>query len=303
VTTQRSPERDAYLMMAVLSLIWGYNWVVIRIATLDGSPIFVATLRTAIGATTLLAVIALRRQLRPTPFWPTFALGLLQTAAFTLFQTVAVSLGGAGKVAVLAYTMPFWATLFAWPFLGERIGGLRWAALAVAAAGLACVAAPFNAATLRGDVLAVLAGMAWGASVVWARKLQTTDQLELLPLTAWQTVWGFVPMLLIALFVPTHVDWTPRFVGAMLFLGIAQGAAWAMWLFVVARLPAGVAGIASLATPVLGVLFAALQLHEIPSRFELIGMALIILALALNLLPSVAGASRSRSREARGESR
>ena len=35
-----------------------------------------------------------------------------------------------------------------------------------------------------------------------------------------------------------------------------------------ARLPAGVAGIASLATPVLGVAFAALQLHEIPSRTD-----------------------------------
>jgi drug/metabolite transporter (DMT)-like permease len=143
--TERSQERDAYVVMAGLSLIWGYNWVVIRVATLDGSPLLVATLRTAIGAASLLAVIAIRRQLRPTPFVPTLVLGLLQTAAFTLFQTVAVSLGGAGKVAVLAYTMPFWATLFAWPFLHERIDGIRWCALALAGVGLGFVAAPFNA--------------------------------------------------------------------------------------------------------------------------------------------------------------
>ena len=292
--TERSRERDAYLVMAVLSLIWGYNWVVIRIATLDGSPLFVATLRTAIGAASLLAVLALRRQLRPTPFVPTLVLGLLQTAAFTLFQTVAVSLGGAGKVAVLAYTMPFWATLFAWPILHERIDGIRWCALGLAGVGLAFVASPFNAGTMVGDVLAVLAGVAWGASVVWARRLQVRDHLELLPLTAWQTVWGFIPMLVLALCFPEHAHWTGSFIGAIVYLGLAQGVAWTMWLFVLARLPAGVAGLASLATPVIGVTCAALQLHEIPNHAELLGMALIIGALALNILPATLAAFAGR---------
>jgi drug/metabolite transporter (DMT)-like permease len=293
--TERSQERDAYVVMAGLSLIWGYNWVVIRVATLDGSPLLVATLRTAIGAASLLAVIAIRRQLRPTPFVPTLVLGLLQTAAFTLFQTVAVSLGGAGKVAVLAYTMPFWATLFAWPFLHERIDGIRWCALALAGVGLGFVAAPFNAGTAVGDVLAVLAGVAWGASVVWARRLQLRDRLELLPLTAWQTLWGFIPMFVLSFFFPEHVRWTGSFIGAIVYLGLAQGIAWTMWLYVIARLPAGVAGLASLATPVIGVGCAALQLHEIPNHAELVGMALIIGALALNLVPAAAAALRSRS--------
>jgi len=294
VNTNGAREREAYGVMAVLTLIWAYNWVVIRIATADGSPVFVATLRTAIGATFLLLILAVRRQVRPTPFVPTLILGLLQTAAFTLLQTVAVALSGAGKVAVLAYTMPFWATLIAWPVLGEQIDRLRWCALLLAAIGLGFVAAPFSAATLPGDVLAVLAGLAWGASVVWARRMQTRQRIELLPLTAWQTVWAFVPMLVIALFVPTHVRWTGTFLGAMAFLGIAQGVAWAMWLFIVGRLPAGVAGLASLATPVLGVLFAALQLHEIPSRAEIFGLALIVVALALNLLPALVGTAMRR---------
>jgi drug/metabolite transporter (DMT)-like permease len=43
-----------------------------------------------------------------------------------------------------------------------------------------------------------------------------------------------------------------------------------------------VAGLASLATPVVGVTAAAIQLHEIPSRTELLGMTLIVAALGLN---------------------
>ena len=64
-------------------------------------------------------------------------LGLLQTMGFTLLQTLAVSMSGAGKVAVLAYTMPFWVAILAWPILGERIHGVRWIALALAAVGFA----------------------------------------------------------------------------------------------------------------------------------------------------------------------
>jgi drug/metabolite transporter (DMT)-like permease len=45
---------------------------------------------------------------------------------------------------------------------------------------------------------------------------------------------------------------------------------------------------------VVGVVAAALQLHEIPSRSELVGIALLLGALALNALP---GAARESPQE------
>jgi drug/metabolite transporter (DMT)-like permease len=73
----------------------------------------------------------------------------------------------------------------------------------------------------------------------------------------------------------------------MAFMSIGGAAlGWFLWMFILSRLPAGVAGIASLATPVVGVLAAAIQLHEIPSRGELTGMALIIVALVINAIPT-----------------
>ena len=38
--------------------------------------------------------------------------------------------GGAGKTAVLVYTMPLWAIPLAWWVLGERVRGLQWLAIA-----------------------------------------------------------------------------------------------------------------------------------------------------------------------------
>jgi drug/metabolite transporter (DMT)-like permease len=244
----------------------------------------------ALASVVLFAVLAATgRSLRPTPFVPTLILGLLQTTGFTLFQTLAVAIGGAGKVAVLAYTMPFWVALLAWPFLGERINGLRWVALALAAAGLVFVLTPLNGGTWLADAFAIVAGISWAASVVYAKRMRAKYRVELLSLTAWQLLWGTVPLVVVMLAVPGHVHWTTSFVLAMAYMSVLGGAlAWLLWMFIISRLPAAVAGIASLATPVVGVIAAAIQLHEIPSTTELIGMVLIVAALIVNSIPGPA---------------
>ncbi len=281
------PRGDAYAALGALALVWGYTWVVIKVATHDASALVVAAVRPALGALCLLAALVVtRRSLRPTPLRDTVVLGLLQTTGFTLLQTLAVSLAGAGKVAVLAYTMPFWVALLAWPLLGERIDRARWLALALAALGLGFVLAPLNGHAVLADALGVGSGIVWAASAVWAKRLRARHDVELLALTTWQMVWGAIPLLAVMLAVPEHVRWTASFVLSMSYMVvISQALAWVLWLFILSRLPAGVAGIASLATPVLGVLFAALQLHEIPTGTELVGIALIVAALVANARP------------------
>ena len=281
------PTPIVYLALVVLALVWGYTWVTIKIATADASPLFVAGARLAVATLILFAILALTgRSLKPTPFVPTLVLGLLQTTGWTLLQTLAVAHAGAGKSAVLGYTMPFWTTLLAWPFLGERIAGLRWIAVGLAAVGLALVVAPLDARSFGSDALAVLAGLSWGASAVYAKRLRTRYDVELLSLTAWQLLWGTIPLVVLMLAFPSPIHWTGSFLAAMAFMSVGGGAlGWFLWMFILSRLPAGVAGIASLATPVVGVLAAAIQLHEIPSPTELSGMALILAALVVNSLP------------------
>ena len=55
---------------------------------------------------------------------------------------------------------------------------------------------------------------------------------------------------------------------------------WALWLFALRALPAGAAGMGTLAVPVVGVIAAWLQLGEAPTLVEGVGMALIIAGLA-----------------------
>jgi drug/metabolite transporter (DMT)-like permease len=275
---------EAYLALGILALSWGYSWVMVKVATQHASPLAVALSRNVVGAVALFGFLALtRRSLRPPPFLPTLVYGLLQTSAFHLAQSVAVSLAGAGRVAILAYTMPFWLVLLARPFLGERIRGGQWLALALAGAGLALIVTPIEARSVGASALAIGSGLIWAASAVWVIRLRRAGSHDPLSLTAWQMVWGSLPLAALALFVPLHVHWTAAFVGAIGFLGVvANAVGWALWLFILGRLPAGVAGVASLATPVVGVVAAALQLGEVPSRRELGGIACIVVALVVN---------------------
>src|SRR6202022_348026 len=110
------------------------------------------------------------------------------------------------------------------------------------------VVAPLDARSLPADAFAVTAGLSWGASAVWAKRLRARYDVELLSLTAWQLLWGAIPMIALMLLVPEqYVHWTVSFVAAMVFMSVLGGAlAWLLWMFILSRLPAGVAGIASL---------------------------------------------------------
>ena len=105
---------------ALLALIWGYNWVVMKIALRYSGPLEFAAWRCVLGALLLFAALAaLRVPLAPRQVGKTIVLGLFQTTGFVGLVSWALTIGAAGKNAVLAYTMPFWVIAFGWPFLPD----------------------------------------------------------------------------------------------------------------------------------------------------------------------------------------
>jgi drug/metabolite transporter (DMT)-like permease len=274
----------AYVALVALALIWGFSWIAMKVATHDASPLALAMSRSAVGAVALIALLpATGRPLRSPPFWPTLVLGLLQTTVYTVVASLAIVLGRAGNTSVLVYTMPFWLALLASPILHERIGPMRWVALVLAAVGLALIVGPFRGGTTLSRLLAVLAGLVWAVSAIWAIVMQRTGDFDLLSVTAWQMVWGTLAMLPLAFVMPCEARWTASFTLSIAYLGVgASASGWVLWMFVLSRLPPSAAGVASMGTPMIGVVSAALLLHEIPTRVELAGIACVLIALVVN---------------------
>jgi len=277
---------SAFAALIVLTIIWGYNWVVMKSALQYAGPFQFAALRVFLGAVVLFVVIyATKRPLGLKEFPTMLVLGLLQTVGFTGLLIWALVEGGAGKTAVLTYTMPFWVMLFAWPMLGEKVQGWQWLAVISAVFGMLLIFDPLH---IKADgfsmFLAIISGVSWALSAIISKKLhQRSPHLDLLNLTAWPMMLGSVPMLAIAFIVPAPpIQWTGYFIGSVLFNVFLSGAlAWLLWLYALQILPAGVASMASMLAPVIGVLAAWIQLNEVPNHMELIGMVLIALSLVI----------------------
>jgi drug/metabolite transporter (DMT)-like permease len=299
MVTHKDLRRSAYLpfaALALLALIWGYNWVVMKVGVRYSDPFTFAALRNFLGAVALFAVVAVRRgSLRPKAFWWTAVFGLFQTSLSGL-SVWALYIGSAGKTSVLTYTMPFWLLLIAWPVLGERIRGLQWAAVVLALAGLIFVLGPWGLKGLWASILAVGGGLAWAIASVLFKVIRKRHEVEILSFTAWQNLLGSIPLIVVALLTaPKGPTWNASFIGALIYNVIGGSAlALLLWFYVLHSLPAGTAGISSLAIPVVGFLSAWIQLGERPGALEAVGLGLILAALAILTARELRNSRRAR---------
>jgi drug/metabolite transporter (DMT)-like permease len=288
------------LALVVLGPIWGYGWVATKVALDYSDALTFAALRVPLSAAVLFAVmLVLRKPLRPPPLGWTMLIGFLQTTLFVGLVITALHDTGAGRVSVITYTMPFWLLLLAWIFLGERLRGAQWLAVGLAFAGLVLVVRPWELDGVVSGVLTLIGGFAWAASALVVKLMQRRHTVEVLSLTTWQMVFGSIPLIILAaLTYDGGPEWTTGFIWGLGYtVVLANAVAWFLWLYALHALPAGAAGLGTLSIPVVGVIAAWIQLGEVPTLVEGIGMILIIGALAVlagyGLLTGRGGASRA----------
>jgi drug/metabolite transporter (DMT)-like permease len=297
-------NRGALMALGLLVLIWAYAWIVMKEVMRYAGPFDFVAMRYLGGAAVLFLVLAARREsLRPPPLGLTVAIGLAQTAGFQALSQWALVSGGAGHVSLLAYTMPFWVVLIAWLILHDRPTTRQWLGLGLAGAGLVLVLEPWRGlGSLHSALLAIAGGAFWGLGTVLSKRMFERHAPSPLSLTAWQMLAGALALGLVALLVPSRpIVWSPAFIAGLLYsVVLASSLAWLLWLLVVQRLPAAVAGMSSLAVPVVTVVMAWLILHERPGAMESAGIVLIVCGL---LAVSGAGGHKAAHADGGGLSR
>jgi drug/metabolite transporter (DMT)-like permease len=273
----------AVVALVVLAVLWGYNWVVMKIAVHDASPLVFGAWRTLGGGIALLlAALALRRRIVPQFPAPFLWIGVFQTGLFIGLVSWASVAAGAGQVAMLAYTMPLWVSVIAWPVLGERLRLPHAIALFIALAGIVLMIGPRRSIGVP-EVLALVAGFSWAIGVVIAKRLQMRERVDLFTLTMWQLLFGGAALAVAAAVAPHHPTvWNAPYVASVAYnIVMATAVAYFLWIFILNELPARDASMGTLANPVIGVIAAWIQLGETPSLLSGVGMVLILGGLAL----------------------
>lgn len=280
----RSSRYLPILTLALLALIWGYSWVPSKLGVTESGPFIFAAMRTLPGGLVLFALLpVLKRPLFPRPAGLIALLGLLQIAGFSGLTSAALVAGGAGHTAMLANTWQFWLLLLAWLFLGERLHGHQWLSVCLGVAGLVLIIEPWELRGVLSSLLTLAAAVSFAAGAVVAKVLHGRHKVDLLSLSAWQNIFGSIPLVIAAFAVPDQtIQWSGTFIWTWIFCALVVTAlASVMWLYLLKALPANLAGIGTIGTPVIGVLASWLQLGEHLSPFEIAGMVLLVAALGL----------------------
>lgn len=187
------PLRHFLLALAVVA-IWGSNFVVIKYALHTLPPMTLAVLR--FGFALVPACLFLRR---PRVDWRNLAgYGvLIGVGQFGLLYLSMRSQISPGLASLVVQTQVFFTLLLAMRIRRERVLGTQWLGLALAAGGIAVIAAHVDGTTTALGLAMVLA-----AAFCWACANLLTQQagrIDMLAYVVWSSAFAVPPLLALAL--------------------------------------------------------------------------------------------------------
>jgi len=277
------------LFLAITSVGWGFNWPATKYLLGELPPLTLRGGTGVVGALLLAALALLRGQSLSVEraLWPRLVLAaLLNVTGWMVLMGLALLWLPAGETALIAYTMPVWAALLAWPVLGERPTLLRTIALIMAFAGLAAIMGgnglAASAEQLPGILMALGGATGFALGTVLAKKYP----LHLPPITAatWQIGLGCFPIVIVGLLIETtHLGALNKIGWMLLFYStvIQFCVAYVAWFAALSRLPASIAAIGTMAVPVIGVVTSALALHETLGPGQIAALVFTLAGVAL----------------------
>lgn len=268
--------------LAVTVVGWALNWPAIKLLIRDWTPLFSRGLAGSIAAI-ILALIAMARgeDLRV----PRGELPHLAFAAFTNvfawmgFTSLSVKWLTIGDAALLVYTMPIWAMIFAWPIRGTMPRPRDIAALCLAFSGVVILVGSHGIDVGSGKIFGV--SFALGAAILFALGSVVRRPLPLSPtaLVAWQVGLGCFPMAMLGLIVerPNLGALTSISAAALIYMTLfPMGLCYLSWFAALRRIPPSTAAMGTLAVPVLGIVAATLIFGEPLGIREVLSMALTL---------------------------
>jgi drug/metabolite transporter (DMT)-like permease len=274
-------------MMTFLCAIWGIQQVVIKLAAHDMLPVVQVGLRSVISAV-LVAVVMKAKEI---PFFAddgTWKPGVWIGLLFGIeFLTIGEGLHytSASHMVVFLYTAPIFAALGLQVFLpSERLNAFQWTGIALAFTGIGISFLGGGRGhggyphMIWGDLLGLTAGAAWGFTTVVIRSSSLSEAPATKTLL-YQLLGAVLLVNGVAFSTgnPATIRMTPLVWASLLFQAVVVSfASYLMWFRLLRSYLASRLGVFSFMTPLFGVIFGVLLLHESVDAAFAIGSALVL---------------------------
>lgn len=268
---RRALDGTAYVVMVLLTALWGFQQVTIKIIAEDVSLVMQAAIR-SIAATVLLVAWARAhgaRLLERDGTLPAgIAAGVLFAAEF-VFIYAGLEHTHASRMVVFVYLTPPLTALGLHFFVrGERLVPGQWLGVLLAFAGLVIAfwdgLRAEGRPTLLGDLFGVLAAVMWAATTIVIRATRLAHT------TATKTLFyqlavsaAVLPAMSLLLGEPGVVALTPLVMASLAYQSVIVAfASYLAWFWLLTRYFAARLSVLSFLTPMFGVLFGVVFLSE-----------------------------------------
>lgn len=278
--------RDTLLALLVM-VVWGVNFVAIKIGVDSVPPLFLTALRFMFTA--LPAVFFLRRPAAPWSLIALFGI-LLGVVKFGLVFS-AVKLGmAAGLTSLLMQIQVFFTVGLAFLFFGERPSRMQTLGAVVAFGGIGVFAIERaqGALPIVPFLMVIFAALSWGFANITIKMAGKVDTLAFL---VWSSLFSPIPLLALSFWIegPTAIlaALFPPKLDAALALAFIVGPstlfAFAMWNKLLTRYPTSTAAPFALLVPVFGILSGVVLLGEPFTPVAVLGSGVVFAGLLINV--------------------
>lgn len=277
-----------FLVLLVLTMLWGVNYFAIKVSNTGLSPIFTGLLRSAVASAFGVGYCVASGQPlfhRDVRLFHGAMVGVLFAAEFVCLY-LGMLYTNAARAVVFVYLSPFFVALGAHLLLGERLNPIKTLSLILAFCGVCLVFAgkPLLHAKsmVRGDVLELMAALFWGATTLYIKRY-LAGAVHPINTFVYQLVFS-IPIMLISALLIEPVWITGQISGAIVLSLLYQSviiafASYLIWFKLIHAYPVASLSVFTFLTPIFGVASGVIFLKEALTKGLVVGLACVCLGI------------------------